>query len=89
MDADFDADLDSKVADVMQCAVDGKGDHVLAARFLNRFVPPGVPWVHVDLASATRAGGLAHVATDVTGFGTRFLVELALGQRVLQALESP
>jgi leucyl aminopeptidase len=89
MDADFDADLESKVADVVQCAVDGKGDHVLAARFLNRFVPAGVPWVHVDLASATRTGGLAHVATDVTGFGTRFLVELALGQRVLQTLESP
>jgi hypothetical protein len=33
MDADYDTDLDSSIADVMQCAVDGKGDHILAARF--------------------------------------------------------
>ncbi len=80
MDADFDADLDSRVADVLQCAVDGKGDHIVAARFLRRFVPEGTAWAHVDLASATRAGGLAHVATDITGFGVRFALELLLDQ---------
>lgn len=89
MDADFDADLESKVADLLQCAVDGKGDHVLAARFLNRFVPETVPWVHVDLAAATRTGGLAHVSTDITGFGARFMIELATHPQVLEALERP
>ncbi len=89
MDADFDADLESKVADILQCAVDGKGDHVLAARFLNRFVPGNVPWVHVDLAAATRTGGLAHVATDITGFGPRFMIELATSPKLPAALESP
>ncbi|HYB64850.1 MAG TPA: leucyl aminopeptidase family protein [Steroidobacteraceae bacterium] len=83
---DYDADLDSKVADIQQCSVDGKGDHILATRFLSRFVPPGSGWVHVDLSSATRSGGLAHVATDVTGFGVRFALELILGQNVLAAL---
>src|SRR5579871_2798940 len=34
MDADYDTDIESAVADVMQCAVEGKGDHILAARFL-------------------------------------------------------
>jgi leucyl aminopeptidase len=76
MDADFDADLDSASADVLQCAVDGKGDHILAARFLNRFVPPGIPWLHLDLAAGTRAGGLADIGTDITGFGVRYTVEL-------------
>ncbi len=52
LDDDFDSDLDSTIADVMQCAVDGKGDHILAARFLQRFVD-GRPWVHLDLSSAT------------------------------------
>ena len=76
MDADFDTDIESQVADIMQCASDGKGDHILAARFLSRFVPQDIPWLHLDLASATRIGGLAHVATEITGFGVRYTLEL-------------
>jgi leucyl aminopeptidase len=87
LEPDYDADIESKVADVLQCAVEGKGDHILAARFLNRFVPPEVPWAHVDLSSATRAGGLGHVATDITGFGVRYALELLLDQRALERLE--
>ena len=86
-DADFDADLDSKAADILQCAVEGKGDHILAARFLSRFVPRQIPWAHVDLSSATRTGGLGHVNTDITGFGVRFALELLVRQKVLQTLE--
>ena len=76
MDEDFDTDIDSAVADVAQCAVDGKGDHILAARFLGRFVPKDIAWLHLDLASATRAGGLAHVSTEITGFGVRYTLDL-------------
>lgn len=86
-EADYDTDLESKVADIVQCSVDGKGDHILATRFLARFVPPSIPWAHVDLSSATRSGGLAHVNTDVTGFGVRFTLELLLGQKLLDTLE--
>jgi leucyl aminopeptidase len=81
LDEDFDRDLDSTVADVMQCAVDGKGDHILAARFLQRFVGDR-PWVHVDLSSSMRRGGLAHVGTDITGFGVRWTLELLLSRRL-------
>ena len=76
MDRDYDTDLDSAIADVLQCSVDGKGDHILAARFLSRFVPREVAWLHLDLAAGQRRGGLAHVGTDVTGFGVRFTLEL-------------
>jgi leucyl aminopeptidase len=76
MDADFDTDLESTVADVLQCATEGKGDHILAARFLNRFVPQSIPWLHVDLAAGSRAGGLAHIGTDITGFGVRYTLDL-------------
>jgi leucyl aminopeptidase len=76
MDEDFDAALDSKVADIQQCTPDSKGDHILAARFLNRFVAPEVPWVHVDLAASEHKGGLAHVPTEFTGFGVRYAVHL-------------
>jgi leucyl aminopeptidase len=86
-DADYDSDLDSKVADIMQCAPEAKGDHILAARFLSRFVPEGMPWIHVDLSAAVRSGGLAHIHTDVTGFGVRYALELILRQNVLRELE--
>ena len=83
-DADYDSDLESKVADIVQCAVEGKGDHILATRFLNRFVPEDIPWVHVDLSSSTRSGGLGHINTEVTGFGVRYALELILKQNILE-----
>jgi hypothetical protein len=43
--------------------------------------------VHIDLSSATRAGGLAHIATDVTGFGVRLALELLLKQSIRPHLE--
>jgi leucyl aminopeptidase len=76
MDEDFDSDLDSSIADILQCTPDSKGDHILAARFLNRFVPAETPWIHIDLAASNRSGGLAHVPTDFTGFGVRYTTQL-------------
>lgn len=78
---DFDTDLDSLTADIAQCAVEGKGDHILAARFLQRFVPAEIPWAHIDLSSATRRGGLAHVPTEITGFGARLAITYLLDHR--------
>ena len=86
-EADYDAELESKVADIVQCALDGKGDHILATRFLSRFVPQGIPWAHIDLSSATRGGGLAHVPSDITGFGVRLALELLLKQDIARLLE--
>ncbi len=86
-DSDFDSDLESKVADVVQCTTEGKGDHILATRFLSRFVPEEIPWAHVDLSSATRTGGLGHINTEVTGFGVRFALQLIVEDDVLTALE--
>jgi leucyl aminopeptidase len=85
MDEDYDGDLESGIADVLQCTPDSKGDHILAARFLSRFVPAGIPWIHLDLASSNRSGGLAHVPTDFTGFGVRYSVQLLLDQGLLVA----
>jgi leucyl aminopeptidase len=82
LDADYDGELESRIADVMQCTPDSKADHILAARFLSRFVPEAIPWIHMDLAAAVRTGGLGHVNTDVTGFGVRFTLELLRGDRL-------
>lgn len=78
MDEDYDGDLDSPIADILQCTPDSKADHILAARFLNRFVPKEIPWIHLDLAASNRTGGLAHIPTDFTGFGVRFATTLLL-----------
>jgi len=85
MDDDYDSDLESAIADVLQCTPDSKGDHILAARFLNRFVPEQVPWIHIDLAASNRSGGLGHVPTDITGFGVRYTVELLHSGGLLEA----
>ena len=85
MDEDYDSDLESAIADVLQCTPDSKGDHILAARFLNRFVPDQVPWIHIDLAASNRSGGLGHVPTDITGFGVRYTVELLQSGGLLEA----
>ncbi|HET7832048.1 MAG TPA: leucyl aminopeptidase family protein [Gallionella sp.] len=68
MDEDYEAGLDSKVADIKQCAMEGEADHILGARFLQRFVED-IPWLHVDLSACRCDGGLGIVASDVTGFG--------------------
>jgi leucyl aminopeptidase/proline iminopeptidase len=83
MDEDYDRDLDSPLADLLQCTPDSKGDHILAARLLSRFVPAEVPWIHIDLASSNRNGGLGHVPTDITGFGVRYPVELLANGQLL------
>jgi leucyl aminopeptidase len=86
MPDDFDEDLESPTADVAQCLIGGKGDHIYAARFLSRFVPNDLPWVHCDLSAAERIGGLAHVPHTITGFGVRFahaLIESADFQRLI------
>jgi len=67
-DADYDAALDSQVADVKQCTLEGEADHILATRFLGRFVGK-TPWLHMDLSPTTCPGGLGAVAGDITGFG--------------------
>ncbi len=68
MDEDYDSALDSAVADVKQCTLDGEADHILAARLLQRFTGK-TPWIHMDLSAHSCKGGLGAVGTDCTGFG--------------------
>lgn len=68
MDEDYEVDLESKVADIKQCAQVGEADHILGACFLKRFVDD-TPWLHIDLSASRCENGLGIVASDVTGFG--------------------
>jgi leucyl aminopeptidase len=73
---DMDSDLDSDIADIKQCTLEGGGDHMLAARFMGKFIENDVAWCHADLSSTNRKGGLGAVQSDVNGFGVGFGLEM-------------
>ena len=75
-DEDYEEDLESGIADIKQCTLDGGADHIHAARFLNRFIEKNVPWLHTDLSSSNRKGGLGAASSDVNGFGVGFGIQL-------------
>jgi leucyl aminopeptidase len=83
LDEDYDEELESEIADIRQCAMAPEADHILAARFLRRFIGEDIPWVHVDLSASTHKNGLAHVPTEMTGFGVRFALEFVLEGQAL------
>lgn len=68
LDADYEEGLESQIADIKQCSMEGEADHILAARFLMRFIEDA-PWLHVDLSASNCKGGLGAVTSDVNGFG--------------------
>jgi leucyl aminopeptidase len=75
LDDDYEEGLDSHIADIKQCTMEGEADHILAARFLMRFIED-TPWLHMDLSASNCKGGLGAVASDVTGFGVGWGMEM-------------
>jgi leucyl aminopeptidase len=78
---DYDSNLDSTVADVKQCSMEGEADHILATRFLSRFVGD-TPWLHMDLSGHSCKGGLGAVMSDANGFGVAWGIALLDGLQV-------
>ena len=90
MDEDFDDDLKSQIADISQCSSSGEADQILAARFLQRFVPEATPWIHMDLSAVTRKDGLGQMPGGYTGFGVRYSLALLLDRAAdLHELAAP
>lgn len=82
-DEDYEEDIESDIADIKQCTLEGGPDHIHAARFLSQFLSdPKQPWLHVDLSSSNTKGGLGAAMSDVNGFGVRFGISLI--QDILQ-----
>lgn len=77
---DYDSALDSTVADVKQCSMEGEADHILATRFLSRFVGD-TPWLHMDLSGHSCKGGLGAVMSDANGFGVAWGIALLEAQK--------
>jgi leucyl aminopeptidase len=80
---DYETLLKSEIADIKQCVLENEADHILAALFLKKFLAHDPAWIHIDLAAGNHKGGLAHVPSDVTGFGVRFTLNLLLDQKLL------
>ncbi|HMO07226.1 MAG TPA: leucyl aminopeptidase [Paracoccaceae bacterium] len=72
----YDAKLKSRLADMMN--VGGRdGGAVTAAQFLARFVAPGTPWAHLDIAGVTLAkADLPLSPKGATGWGVMTLNRL-------------
>ena len=82
MSDEYLEDIKSEVADIKQCNVVGSGDHIHAAKLLEKFVAKDIRWLHVDMAAGCHKGGLGSVPHDYTGFGVWFTLAL-LEQRGL------
>lgn len=78
----YDDDLKSPIADIRSCSWDDRApDHIHAARFLEHFVPDGLPWAHLDIAGTSEAGDDEDGDEPLTGpgptaFGIRLLDRL-------------
>ena len=72
---DYDAELQSEMADIKQCTLDSDADHILAARFLGKFIEGEVDWCHVDLSAYAHKDGLGAVASEVNGFGVALTLQ--------------
>jgi leucyl aminopeptidase len=72
--------LDSKVADLVNYTIGTRhGTALLAGLFLKEFVPPSVPWAHLDIqGTAWCDSDDGEWTTGGSGFGTRTLTQLAL-----------
>ncbi len=87
LEAAYEELLSSPVADADNAA--GGPGAITAALFLQHFVA-GLPWVHLDVASAGDSPDERHEwSKGPTGFGTRVLLEWLGGAAPLAALEVP
>jgi leucyl aminopeptidase len=70
--------LDSRVADIANYG-ERMGGGLVAGLFLREFVPPGIPWAHLDIAGPAFNEGPPHGYTPSggTGCAVRTLVRLA------------
>ena len=71
---DYDRMLGSAFAD-MKNTGDGSAGAVAGAMFLQRFVPPDLPWCHLDLTHAWQEGNTASAPAGATLFGAHLLVD--------------
>ena len=74
---DMRRQLDSEVADLKNVGPNRWGGALIAGLFLQRFVPEGTPWAHLDIAGPAEASeDGSESPKGGTGFGVRTLLRL-------------
>jgi leucyl aminopeptidase len=69
--------LDSDIADLKNITGTRYGGALAAGLFLQEFVAPGIPWVHLDIAGPSEADkDDGELSKGATGFGVRTLLQL-------------
>jgi leucyl aminopeptidase len=72
---DYDKELESDTADLVNAASTREGGACVAARFLERFAG-GLRWAHLDIANTAWApSDRPHERRGPTGYGVRLLLE--------------
>lgn len=80
LDPAFDEQIKSRVADMKNVGGRPAGS-VTAAQFLQRFVKPGLPWIHLDIAGVAMVDkDTAFAPKGATGWGVRTLDTLIRSQ---------
>jgi len=76
LDADYDTHLKSRIADVKNVGNRTAGA-ITAAKFLQRFIKEGTPWIHIDIAGVASTGSETTIAPKgATGWGVRTIDRL-------------
>ena len=76
LDKEYDKQLKSKIADMKNVGGRGAGA-VTAAQFLQRFVEPDMPWIHLDIAGVAHTdSATAFAPRGATGWGMRAIDRL-------------
>lgn len=77
IDASYDKELDSDIADIKNIGNGRGAGSILAAKFLQRFIKDDVPWAHLDIAGVAWATkDLSLCAKGATAFGVRLLNQM-------------
>lgn len=76
MDDEYFEMLKSDDADMKNSTGIRKAHPIIGAIFLKQFIPPDLPWAHLDIAStATTDKELPYCPKGATGFGVRLLLD--------------
>ncbi len=73
----YDKQINSEIADVQNLGSDSEAGSIVAAQFLQRFIKPGTPWAHLDIAGmAWSKKELDTCPKGATAYGIQLLDKL-------------
>lgn len=82
---DYKSLLKSPFADLKNIG-DGSAGTIVGGMFLEAFVPPGIPWAHIDLTAAWEERATGHGPAGATLFGVALLAQW-IDQGGMEAME--